>query len=72
MLQDADVPKEAKVVEAADDTSSEPSLTPSESESGRESAAAAHRKEEITESTPPPAVRGASNSKFVFLLTTIR
>ena len=54
VLQDADVPKEAKAAEA---TSSEPAPAPSETDPARDDqAAAVPPKEESTESAPPPVV----------------
>jgi len=60
---DADVPKEAKVVEVAEETSPGSPPTSSESESVKESPATAHPKEEIAESTPPPAPKETSDKK---------
>ena len=54
VLQDADVPKEAKAAEA---TISEPAPEPSETDPAKDDqAAAAPPKEERTESAPPPTV----------------
>ena len=61
-LQDADTPKEAKAVEVAEATFSEPAPAPSESEPA---------KEETTETTLPLAVRHASNLMFMGVLTII-
>jgi len=60
---DADVPKEAKVVEVTEATPSEPSPTPSESEPAKESEASTPQKEETPESTPAPTPEGASTEK---------